>query len=71
MALFVAVIASNLVQIAYHSARTIPVSIIILDLIGLSRFGCVDSVGQDGAFLILLVMLLLSAAVLLFLPSLS
>ena len=71
MAYFLIVIALDLTQIACRSAQTIPVSIIVFFLIGLTRLGCVDFGGRGGAFLISSVLLLLSAAVLLLPLSLS
>ena len=71
MAHFLTVIALDLTQIACRSARTIPVSIIVLFFIGLTRLGCVDSGGRGEAFLTSSVSLLSSAAVLFLPPSLS
>ena len=71
MTLFVAVVASNLVQIVCRSVQIIPVLIIVFFLIGLTRLGYVDSSGRDKAYLLLLVLLLSSMAVFLLLPSLS
>ena len=71
MAPFVAIVALYLAQIACRSAQTIPVSIIVLFLIGLTWLGCVDSASQGEAFLTSSVLLLPFATVFFLPPSLS
>ena len=71
MANFLTVIALDLTQIAYRSTWTIPISILVLFLIGFTRLGCLDSVGQGGAFLLSLLLVISTAFFFLFPPSLS
>ena len=71
MAHFLTVIALDLTQIAYRSAQTIPVSIIVFFLIRHNRLSCIDSGGRGRAFLLLLSLVISTAFFLFFLPSLS
>ena len=70
MALFVAVVAPNLVQVPCRSTQTILVSIIVFFLVGLIQLGGVDSGGRNRAFLASSI-LFPSAAVFLLPSSLS
>ena len=65
MALFIAVITPNLVQVLCRAAQTYLVSIIVL--FGLYQFGGVDSCGQGRAFITSSI--LLWSAAILFLPT--
>ena len=59
MTLFIVIIVFYFAQVIGRPVQTILVSIIIL-FIGLTRLGYIDSGGQDRAFLLVLLLIILS-----------
>ena len=75
MAFFVTILALGLIYVTYRPVQTIlvlvsiTILIIVFFLISLIWLGCISSGGRDGAFLLLLPLIMLAAVFFLIAPG--